>query len=138
MAPGTSFAFLMSDADPDRATRFMAVLGPHAMGLWQTGDHERFSTTHHNEPRHFHAVRLRSDIEKYQSGKRELSTYSKVFSTGYQILDDQIEELIEELLAREREGKGLWKRGERVVLSGNRGGDSNLWIWTVWDAGHVH
>lgn len=112
----------------------MTVLGPHAMGLWQTAFDERFSTSHHNEPRRVHAARLRSDTKYSRSGEDKLPTYSKVFSTGYQILDDQLGKLVEELLAREREGKQLWKRGERLVLMDDQGRDST---WTVWDAGHV-
>lgn len=111
----------------------MAVLGPHAMGLWQTAVDKTFSATHRNEPQDFHAIQLRSDT-KPRSGEGELPTHSKVFSTGYQILDDQLGELVEELLTREREGKRLWQRGERLILRDNQGRDST---WTVWDAGHV-
>ncbi|KAH0834066.1 hypothetical protein J3R83DRAFT_11350 [Lanmaoa asiatica] len=127
---GTPFAFLTSHADADQSTRFMAVLGQHAVGLWQIADDERFSTTHRNESRHFHGVRLQSDVKKGRSGEGELPTYSEVFSTGYVILEGQLGKLVEELLAREREGKRLWKRGERVVLRDDRGRDST---WTVWD-----
>lgn len=112
----------------------MAIIGAHAMGLWQTAIDEKFSATHRNEPGHFHAVRLRSDT-KPRSGEGKLPTYSKVFSTGYQILDDQLGKLVEELLAHEREGKRLWKRGEKLILRNNQGRDST---WTVWDAGYVN
>ncbi|KAG6369742.1 hypothetical protein JVT61DRAFT_13611 [Boletus reticuloceps] len=131
---GTPFAFLISDEDPDRSTGFMGVLGPHAMGLWQGPAEEAFSTTYRSEPRCFHAVRLRSDNERFRSEEGKLHAYSKVFSTGYQMLDDQLGKFVEELLAREREGKGLWKRGERLTLWDSRG---RVLTWTVWDAAHV-
>ena len=102
----------------------MAVVGPHAMGLWQIAADERLPTTHRNL---IHAVRLRS-------GEGKLPTYSKVFSTGCQTLDDRLRKLVEELLTHEREGRRLWKRGEKLTLRDNRGRDST---WTVWDAGYV-
>lgn len=123
--------FLVSNADPDQSTGFMAVVGPHAMGLWQIAADERLPTTHRNK---IHAVRLRSDSKKLRSGEGKLPTYSKVFSTGCQTLDDRLRKLVEELLAHEREGRRLWKRGEKLTLRDNRGRDST---WTVWDAGYV-
>ena len=75
----------------------MAVVGPHAMGLWQTDVDQTSSTTYHKE---FHAVRFRIDIEKWRRGESELPIYWEVFSSGCQNLDDQVGKLVEEVLAR--------------------------------------
>jgi hypothetical protein len=115
----------MSKADPDQSTKSMTVLDPHAMGLRQTvDDDERFSTTHRNELQRFYAVRLRNDSKKCQSGEGKLPTYSKTFSMGYQILDDQLGKA-----CRRAARKPIVETGRKApTLRDNRG---RLSIWTV-------
>ncbi|KAG9310976.1 hypothetical protein JVU11DRAFT_8854 [Chiua virens] len=128
---GTPFAFVVSSACPNRSTRFMAVLGPHAIGLCRTSGIEIFAA---GESQHLHAVRLRNDN---QGSERTPPTFRKVFSTGYRVFEDQLEKFVEALLAREMKGEGPWQRGERLILGYDQGKDSTAWAWTVWDAGHI-
>ncbi|KIJ60924.1 hypothetical protein HYDPIDRAFT_116612 [Hydnomerulius pinastri MD-312] len=134
--PGTPFAFLMSDPNPRESTRFLAVLGPHAMGLSQgEGEDGRLSAIQSGESGTFHAVRLRTGKPEGLLGKMPLLIYETVFSTGCRSLDDQLRALLTALTAREREGKEPWQRGESIVLMEGREGKP--WTWVVWDAGYA-
>ncbi|KAF9238685.1 hypothetical protein BU15DRAFT_47441 [Melanogaster broomeanus] len=133
---GTPFAFLMSSTNPNLSTRFMAVLGPHAMALSQGDIEDESSPARGSAPGVFHAVRLRSDKPGSSRGERALPNYEPVFSTGCHTLDSQLAALVDALGERQRGGKELWQRGESVVLTSNQQGKPLTWI--VWDAGHVH
>ncbi|KAF8841855.1 hypothetical protein BDN67DRAFT_479436 [Paxillus ammoniavirescens] len=133
---GTSFAFLMSTTNPNLSTRFMAVIGPHAMGLSQGDTEDEFSPVGQRGQGGFHAVRLRVDNAERLRGEMPSQNYETVFSTGHTILDGQLGALVNALSEREREGKDPWQRGERVVLVS--GQQERPWSWVVWDAGYVH
>ncbi|KAF9221711.1 hypothetical protein BS17DRAFT_757056 [Gyrodon lividus] len=133
---GTPYAFLISSTNPYLSTRFMAVLGPHAMGLSQGGTEEESSPARCRGLGVFHAVRLKSDKLESLQGESLHSNYETVFSTGHNTLDGELAALVDTLIARQREGKEPWQRGERVVLMKSREGKP--WTWIVWDAGNVH
>lgn len=132
----------MSDPNPSAATRFLAVLGQHAIALSQ-GEAEdgvlHSSKSKDKDEESFHAARLRSVKRELSLGKMSLANYETMFTTGNQLLDDQLGALVDALTAREREGKEPWKRGESVVLmEGRRDRDlGKPWTWTVWDAGYA-
>ncbi|KIK97247.1 hypothetical protein PAXRUDRAFT_766324, partial [Paxillus rubicundulus Ve08.2h10] len=105
ISSGISFAFLVSTTNADLSTRFVAVIGPHAMGLSQGDPEDDFLTCGQRGQGGFHAVRLRADNPERLGMERRPPNYETVFSTGHAIL--------EVIALAEREGE---RGGEGVVL----------------------